>query len=302
MELGLALLERIEGDTVLSPYSLQRALDLVRNGATGRTLEALDAMLGEPAPDVPDAIHAQAAWLGDGYEPGPALQGLQTGPLDADLVNAWVKKATREMIPRLVDRFYGDEILALTDAIYLDAKWAHPFTGTNQKPFDGVGDVPMMYVNGRFDHTGTAVRLPYTNDLRFVAELGTTLNLDTSFSHDHGHVELPRFSTTATHELEEPLKQLGLAPAFEPGLDLENLVHGPGKKALSRVLQRARVDVDEAGTRAAAATAVTMQRTSAPLDPFHIVFDRPFTWAIEHAPTGTLLFVGRVLNPTERSD
>ena len=35
---------------------------------------------------------------------------------------------------------------------------------------------------------------------------------------------------------------------------------------------------------------------------FHITFDRPFTWAVEHAPTGTLLFVGRVRNPTERSD
>ena len=35
---------------------------------------------------------------------------------------------------------------------------------------------------------------------------------------------------------------------------------------------------------------------------FHIVFDRPFTWAVEHAPSGTLLFVGRVRNPTERSD
>ena len=37
-------------------------------------------------------------------------------------------------------------------------------------------------------------------------------------------------------------------------------------------------------------------------DPFHIVFDRPFTWAVEHAPSGTILFLGRVLNPTERSD
>jgi serine protease inhibitor len=45
-----------------------------------------------------------------------------------------------------------------------------------------------------------------------------------------------------------------------------------------------------------------MRAVSMPLDPFHLVFDRPFTWAVEHAPTGTLLFVGRVRNPTERSD
>jgi serine protease inhibitor len=39
-----------------------------------------------------------------------------------------------------------------------------------------------------------------------------------------------------------------------------------------------------------------------PAPPFHIVFDRPFTWAVEHAPSGTLLFLGRVHHPTERSD
>jgi serine protease inhibitor len=37
-------------------------------------------------------------------------------------------------------------------------------------------------------------------------------------------------------------------------------------------------------------------------DPFHIVFDRPFSWAVEHAQSGATLFAGRVLNPTERSD
>ena len=47
---------------------------------------------------------------------------------------------------------------------------------------------------------------------------------------------------------------------------------------------------------------LTTPRHTSGSHPFHLIFDRPFTWAIEHAPTGTLLFVGRVLNPTERSD
>ena len=58
---------------------------------------------------------------------------------------------------------------------------------------------------------------------------------------------------------------------------------GPGDKGLSRILQRARVDVDEAGTRAAATTAVMARAVSMPLNPFHLIFDRPFTWAVEHA-------------------
>ena len=84
-------------------------------------------------------------------------------------------------------------------------------------------------------------------------------------------------------------------------IELEDLSTGPGYKSLPRVLQRARADVDEHGTRAAAVTAV-MARAGSYTPPFHIVFDRPFTWAVEHAPSGTLLFVGRVLKPTERSD
>ena len=120
------------------------------------------------------------------------------------------------------------------------------------------------------------------------------------WTHGQGTVELPRFSTTSALELRAA--DARPRPGFDAGRDLDALINGPGDKALGRILQRARVDVDEEGTRAAATTAVTMRTVSMPMNPFHLVFDRPFTWAIEHAPTGTLLFVGRVLNPTKRSD
>lgn len=294
-----ALLERFEGDVVFSPYGLTRALDVVRNGATGATREALDKVVG-PVPDVDGIISAQAAWLGEGYAAGPKLT-LDTGPLDAEKVNAWSNEKTHGMVPRIVDSFNGDEILAITDAEYLDAKWVHPFEHTRLAPFEGVGDVPMMSVEGRFEHADDAIRLPYKDtDLRFVAMLGEWHDLQWRMG--QGIVELPRFTTTSELELTDALIDLGLGPAFEYGRDLEELVTGPGDKGLSRILQRARVDVDEAGTRAAATTAVMARAVSMPLNPFHLIFDRPFTWAVEHAPTGTLLFVGRVLNPTERRD
>ena len=68
------------------------------------------------------------------------------------------------------------------------------------------------------------------------------------------------------------------------------------------MLQRARVDIDERGTRAAAVTAVTARAVAFVQQSFKITFNRPFIWAVEHAPTGTVLVLGRVLNPTERSD
>jgi serpin B len=123
-----------------------------------------------------------------------------------------------------------------------------------------------------------------------------------NWSEGYGIVELPRFETQSSLELSDHLIALGLAAAFRPGSDLDDLIAGPGEKALGRVLQRARVDVDEAGTRAAATTAVTARAVAYREPTFHLVFDRPFTWAVEHAPTGTVLFLGRVTNPTERSD
>ena len=200
------------------------------------------------------------------------------------------------MIPRILEDLSEDEIAVITDAEYLDAKWRSPFEDTRPAPFEGVGDVPMMRVESRFEHGDGAVRLPYReHDLRFVAMLGEWREVE--FELGHGTVELPRFTTTSSLELD---RVLGLD--LEPGRDLDALIDGPGDKAIGRILQRARVDVDEEGTRAAATTAVTMRTVSMPVNPFHLVFDRPFTWAVEHAPTGTLLFVGRVLNPTKRSD
>ncbi|MEA2126778.1 MAG: hypothetical protein QOI80_3560, partial [Solirubrobacteraceae bacterium] len=81
MDLGLALLERLKGDVVVSPYGLARALEIIRNGATGETRAALDAVVGD-VPEVGGILSAQAAWLGQGYSPGPALAGIDTGPLD----------------------------------------------------------------------------------------------------------------------------------------------------------------------------------------------------------------------------
>src|SRR3954453_12171554 len=138
MELGLALLEQFPGDAVLSPYSLARALDVVRAGASGRTRKALDELLGEPTPEIGGLELAQAAWLADGYKPGPAVT-LETGPPGASRVNAWAREKTHGMIPSIVDRFDPDEKFAITDAIYFEGKWKQPFEVVGTRPFNGAG-------------------------------------------------------------------------------------------------------------------------------------------------------------------
>ena len=80
------------------------------------------------------------------------------------------------------------------------------------------------------------------------------------------------------------------------------MFEGPGPaKGAGEVLHRARVDLDEEGTRAAAVTIVTMRATGLPAEPpepFDLRLDRPFLWAIEHRDSGTLLFLGRVTDPS----
>lgn len=296
MELGLALLERLDDDVVFSPYGLARALHVIRAGATGETRQRLDALLGDEPPEVPGVLSAQAAWLGAAYSAGPRLT-FETGPLDLDRINAWSNEKTHGLIPRILEQLSQDEIAVITDAEYLKALWRHPFEHTRPAPFEGAGEVPMMSVQARFEYAGGAVRLPYReHDLRFVAMLGAWRD-GVEFTLGHGTVELPRFSTTSDVQLERVL-DLPLAASH----DFDELIAGPGLKGFGRVVQRARVDVDEQGTEAAATTAVTMRAVAYIQPQFHLIFDRPFTWAVEHAPTETLLFMGRVLNPTQRRD
>jgi serine protease inhibitor len=287
------LLDQLAGDVVYSPYGLNRALSVIRDGATGETRRALEPF--ERPPEVPGVISAQAAWLHPDYRPGPKLT-LETGPLDLDAINAWSAERTRGMVPKILDSLGESEIAVITDAEYLKAKWRHPFEAARPALFEGAGEVPMMRVEGEFEHAEDAVRLPYAeHDLRLVAMLGEWHEVQWRRASE-GVVALPRFTTESSLELD---KVLGLALPF--GHDLDALIDGPGEKGFGRIVQRARVDVDEEGTEAAATTAVTIRAVSFS-PPFHLTFDRPFTWAIEHAPTRTVLFAGRVVNPTSRRD
>src|SRR4051794_26041011 len=96
----LALLERLAGDVVFSPYGLTRALSVIREGATGDLRRALEPY--DRPPEVPGIVSAQAAWLAPEYTPGPKL-ALDTGPLSLDAINAWSNEKTHGMIARILE-------------------------------------------------------------------------------------------------------------------------------------------------------------------------------------------------------
>jgi serpin B len=315
---GLRLLAELgPGNVVLSPHGLQLALATLRAGASGAARAALDEVVGEPPPvaDLPAEI-AQALWLDKGYRPGPELARAVVevreldfaDPAAAATVNRWVAEHTHGMVRQILDRFVAGEHLVLAGAAYFKGLWTDPFdpAETAPAPF-AIGDgreveVAMMSRSGRFEHDEErqAVRLPYSEGLAFVLALGGLAEAP-AWRRREGRVRMPRLALSTRLDLRRALEGLGLGLLFEPGPDLAGLFAGPAEPtALGRVLQNARLEVDEAGTRAAAATAVTAVRVSAPADPpFELVADRPFQWAIEDAASGTLLFAGVVDDPTQ---
>jgi serpin B len=213
-------------------------------------------------------------------------------------------------VREILDRFEPNEHLVLAGAAYYKGLWSEPFDPAETAPASfttGAGrevEVPMMARSGRFEYyedaERQAVRLPYGDGLAFVLVLDGGLDVP-GWPRREGRVRMPRIALETRLDLRRALEGLGLGLLFEYGPDLAGLFAGPAEPtALGRVLQNARLEVDEAGTRAAAATAVTARRVSAPAEPpFELVADRPFTWAIEDAASGTLLFVGVVDDPTE---
>ena len=117
-------------------------------------------------------------------------------------------------------------------------------------------------------------------------------------------LDLPRFESESEFRLGDTLRAMGMSDAFDSavsdfsGMDGRSCLAGDFVCLYIReVVHRAFVSVDEAGTEAAAATAVMMQAESAPPDPVSVTVDRPFVFLIRDRETGALLFVGRVEEP-----
>jgi serpin B len=112
-------------------------------------------------------------------------------------------------------------------------------------------------------------------------------------------LKLPKFQFEASFGLVETLSKMGMRDAFDPQLADFSGMDGSHNLNISNVLHKAFVAVDEEGTEAAAATAVIVGETAMPVMDVELIVDRPFIFIIRDKPSGTVLFVGRVLNPTQ---
>ncbi len=241
-------------------------------------------------------------------------------------INQWVADQTENKIKDLLPQGSVTHLtrLVLTNAIYFNAAWATQFekTMTADGQFtllDGSRvNVPMMkqYAKNYKYAEGSgyqAIELPYDGrELSMIVLLPPAwqytqfesaldyAKLNTIFGQMQNaavDLSMPKFKIETELNLNKNLKTLGMIDAFAP--DKANLSGMNDKKDLyiSDVVHKAFVSVDEAGTEAAAATGVIIGTTSMPVNIKQFTMDRPFVFLIKDNPTGTILFLGRVLNP-----
>ena len=240
------------------------------------------------------------------------------------IINDWVSDQTEGRIEDLIPQGAIDALtrLVLTNAIYFNAAWEYPFDEkvTADGPFylldGGQIIVPMMRQTESFGYTEgeeyQAVELLYDGgELSMVILLPEASQFEafeeglqtqqvcdiiSGLQLTEVALTMPQFEFDSEFSLKDTLAEMGMPIAFSGDADFSGMT-GNRELAISDVVHKAFVAVDEAGTEAAAATAVIMKLTAVPEPPVEVTIDRPFIFLIRDIETGSILFVGRVLNP-----
>ena len=267
------------------------------------------------------------------YGAGLRTDSFRTAPEAARLrINAWVAETTQARLRNLIPAGGVDRqtTIVLVNGLFLKAPWADPFQEhrTTEAPFrleqGGTTPTRLMRRVGtlRFVQSPryTAVALPYRHGglqaIFLLPAEGTRVSAllkEISAADLTSLAEaplrpvdlaLPRFTEAGeTIDLASPLEQLGMRQAFDipPGsADFSRMSAGTDRTHISAVFHQTFLAVDERGTEAAAATAVTLLRGAPPgpgLPPVPFTADRPFLFGIQHQPSGACLFLGVVRRP-----
>lgn len=281
---------------------------------------------------------ANSLWPQSGFDFEQAFLDVLASEFDAGLyvvdyrtdpdvaraaINGWVDEQTAGRIPELLgaNTLTPATRLTLVNAVYLKAPWQRAFedSATSTSPFttaDGsTVDVEMMHATRHYGYaTGAgwqAVQLPYAGDrlaMLLVLPDADAASLEASgvswpatgeLTDQKIRLGLPKWDIKTSASLGDVLGALGMPTAFTDDADFTGMTTEE-PLYIGAVIHQANITVDEAGTEAAAATAVVMEAGAAPNpdQPPVVVFDRPFLFAVRDTQTGAILFQGRVADPS----
>jgi len=309
----------------LALASRKNALDSNGNKVTGFQLNVADSLWADKTLVMQQPF---VDTLGQSYGAAVRLVDYVTATESArQAINGWVSDQTNAKIIDLIGEGDIDSTtrLVLANAIYFNAQWSTPFepSSTHAEAFTRL-DGSAVTENGMSQTLETsfahgdgwqAVQIPYVGDqtamVLVVPDAGNFPQIEKSLSGDfvqgvfaglsgaNVNVTIPKFTIKgATVHLKDTLEALGMKDAFDPNAADFSKMSVQQKLYVGDVLHQAFVSVDEKGTEAAAATAVVMKAGAAPGDPVSIDANRPFFFFVRDIPTNTVLFVGRVVDPT----
>ncbi|MFH1770679.1 MAG: serpin family protein [archaeon] len=246
----------------------------------------------------------------------------------AKIINDWVEDQTNNKIKNLVPESAINPMtkMVLTNAIYFKGDWIKQFepkdtyetnfkiTPENKIKIDMMvqddsdakfnyaetDELQILEMKYKSKEVSMLVLLPKEDDLTALEESLNTANLavwNSMLEEQRVDLYFPKFKLETTYGLNENMINLGMPTAFSEGIADFSGMDGTKDLFISKVIHKAFVEVDEQGTEAAAATAIMMGATSA--GPMYPIFkaDHPFIFIIQEKSTGSILFMGKVVNP-----
>ena len=273
-----------------------------------------------------------------GGEPGGEYKALLKEDYDAEIfpgglseINGWVRRKTEGKIEKILESLDANSAFVILNAIYFKGTWDSQFkkSDTHNAPFKLAGGkeitVPLMFQKSRyrtFEKQGfQAISIPYkgkgmsmvillparADGLPGLEKLLTWENVKSWLAELDGNPELetllslPRFRMDKGYDLVPHFKALGMKEAFDAGVaDFGGMGFKKGALSISQIRHKAFADVNEEGTEAAAATAVEMKVTCVPRYPVFCA-DHPFIFIIRDTRTGSILFIGRLADPSKQN-
>jgi len=277
---------------------------------------------------------ANALWIAENFEILPEFvntakthYGSEVESVDftskekgLDIINRWVDTKTNGKIEKIFEELDPNTKLVITNAIYFKGIWAEPF----EKEKTVMGDfhvtpettiqVPMMESKTTFPNIAIndlvkILELPYEGDklsmfILLPNDADGMKSLEESLSADNLNkwtdelqkvktkVYMPKFKLETEYNLKQLLSEMGIHDAFNnanfSGISNSYLY-------IDKAVHKAFVEVNEEGTEAAAATGIAMLESG----PFKFIVDHPFIFIIQENETGSILFIGKVVDPLQ---
>jgi serine protease inhibitor len=338
LSLHMALGMILNGANGQTAQEIQKTLNLDAQTLASANETYQNLMQNLPAVDPKVTLRlANSVWYRNTFTVAPSFQDVLKQTFKAEVsaqdfndpatvgkINGWASQKTNGKIPKVIEAIQPENVMFLLNALYFKGDWKTQFKPENtiDSPFalasGGETTVKMMRLSTNMRQamrtTYLAFELPYgTDDSKYAmtillpAQNTTADALLNSLSGDDWtqlqkdmklnkmDIGLPKFTLNYEIKLNSILSTMGMPTAFTDRADFTK-VNEQGNLTLSFIKQNTFVAVDEKGTEAAAVTTGGVSTTSVQLP---TLCDRPFVFVIHEKTSGTVLFVGKIADPTK---